>query len=271
MNNAVIACLSGSTADLSVCEYAAWAATTLGAPLALLPVLPDTQDPALHAFTGSAAVSLAGQLEKINKERQRLRLALAQAQLAECASWLKQRGYDGAPLPPEQGLSTALTEKLTEARLLVFGQDSTQHPVGSACETLIRLHRGAVLAAPTLFKEPARVMFAYDASIACRTHLANLTASPLLYGMECHLVMVNGNATALQHAFEAWHKAGIRVQARMLEGSSVIESLCGYAQTHHIDLTVMGAYGHSPRRRYVIGRHAAGMLFRRALPLLLLR
>ena len=36
MNNTVIACVDGSPSTRPVCEYAAWAAGKLGAPLALL-------------------------------------------------------------------------------------------------------------------------------------------------------------------------------------------------------------------------------------------
>lgn len=271
MNNGVVACIQGAPADRAVCEYGAWAATTLGAPLALLHMLPETRPPAPCAFMDATAASLLQQLEKVENERQRLDMALGEARLAGCAAWLRQRGLASAQLLQKQGSPAVLLEGMADVRLMVFGKEEALNPVGSAVETLIRLHRGAVLAAAGPFTEPRRAMFAWDASNECRKHLATLTASPLLYGMECHLVMVNGNATALQNGYDVWRKAGIRVQAHMLEGTSVTESLHRYAETHRIDLTIMGAYGHSPRRRYFIGRHAAQMLFTSRLPLMLLR
>ena len=43
MNNTVIACVDGSPSTRPVCEYAAWAAGKLGAPLALLHVLEKSE------------------------------------------------------------------------------------------------------------------------------------------------------------------------------------------------------------------------------------
>ncbi|MCK1967884.1 universal stress protein [Franconibacter sp. IITDAS19] len=267
MNKPVIACLEASAAARSVCDYAAWVAATLGAPLALLHMLAEVDRP--DVMIGET--SLTTQLGEVEAERRRLRMAQGQALLAECAARLKPSGYEKAQQLQKQGSPAEILQELTETRLLVLGDDGARHPVGSPLESLIRLHRGTVLAVPETFTAPSRALFAYDASMECRKHLARLTASPLLYGMECHIVMVNGNATALQDAFEALHKAGIRAQAFMLEGTSVADSLCRHAQAHNIDLIVMGAWGHSQRRRYFIGRHAADMLFRRRLPLMLLR
>lgn len=114
-------------------------------------------------------------------------------------------------------------------------------------------------------------MFAYDGSEASRENLMRLTVSPLLSGLTCHLVMVNGEASTLQDAQAILQEAGIVTAAQLLEDKSVTGALCRYADENGIDLTVMGAYGHSRLRRFFIGSHTTEMLSESRRALLMLR
>lgn len=72
--------------------------------------------------------------------------------------------------------------------------------------------------------------------------------------------MVNGEAVALKDAQVILQSAGIVTEARRLNDKSVTIALCRYADENNIDLTVMGAYGHSWLRRLFIGSHNSEML-----------
>lgn len=60
---------------------------------------------------------------------------------------------------------------------------------------------------------PSKVMFAYDSSNESYKNLTHLTFSPLLNGLVCHIVMVKGDARALQEAQNVLYTAGIAAES----------------------------------------------------------
>jgi nucleotide-binding universal stress UspA family protein len=56
----------------------------------------------------------------------------------------------------------------------------------------------------------------------------------------------------------------------MLEGT-VVDTLIEYQKAHQMDLTIMGAYGHSRIRQFFVGSQTTKMLAKSMTPLLLLR
>lgn len=158
-----------------------------------------------------------------------------------------------------------------DARLMVLGRRGSQNTVGSHLEKVIRLQKKPVMVVPETFTRPSRVMLAYDGSEASLENLLHMAASPLLQGLTCHLVMVNGSDTVLQAALAILQNVGITAQATLLNDDAVTRALCGYADTQNIDLIVMGAWGHSRLRQFFIGSHTTEMLSESRQPLLMLR
>lgn len=275
MKNTIIACVDGSPSTRPVCEYAAWAAGKLGAPLALLHVLEKDEHPAVSDLTGIIGIDsreqLTEELVRIEGERSRLLMAQGKAVLTGCAELLKQSGYPETLLMQKHGVLDDILVELGDIRLMIMGRRGSENTVGSHLESVIRLQKQPVLVVPESFSPPSRVMFAYDGSEASRENLMRLTVSPLLSGLICHLVMVNGEPAMLQEAQRILQEAGIVTQARRLEDKSVTVALCRYADENGIDLTVMGAYGHSRLRRFFIGSHTTEMLSESRQPLLMLR
>lgn len=275
MNNTVIACVDGSPLTRPVCEYAAWAAGKLNVPPALMHVLENNAPPAVSDLTGTIGIDsreqLTEELVRIEGERSRLLMAQGKTILADCAVLLKQCGYPDAQLLQKHGALDEILGELGDIRLMVLGRRGTGTHVGSHLESVIRLQKRPVLVVPEAFFTPSSVMFAYDGSEAGREYLMRMAVSPLLSGLSWHLVMVNGEAEALQAAEALLQKAGIDAKARLLTGSSVADALCRYGDENDIGLTVMGAYGHSRLRRFFIGSHTAEMLAESRQPLLMLR
>lgn len=81
-----------------------------------------------------------------------------------------------------------------------------------------------------------------------------MLTSPLLKGLECHLVMVSdaqSQATAeLALVTESLMAANFNVVTAVCQGE-VQTALEIYQLEHHIDLMVMGAYGHSRIREFL--------------------
>ncbi|MGK3141713.1 universal stress protein [Pantoea sp. C2G6] len=274
MKKSVIACVDGSPSTRAVCLYAGWAARLLNSPLTLLHVLEKSDQPAVSDLTGSLGVDsheqLTEALVRVENERSRLLMAQGKAVLAGCAELLKQGHPEVQQLQRHGALDTILAE-LSEAGLMVLGRRGREHPVGSHLESVIWLQKQPVLVVPETFSPPSRMMFAYDGSDVGRRNLARLSTSPLLSGLDWHIVMVNGEPAAMQEAQAMLQEAGIHADAALLSDESVTGALRRYADEHEIDLTVMGAYGHSRLRRFFIGSHTSAMLAESRQPLLMLR
>jgi hypothetical protein len=67
--------------------------------------------------------------------------------------------------------------------------------------------------------------------------------------------MVNGKEEELLNAQQILRDAGIENSTVHLSGQSVRDTLIRYAEENAVDLIVMGAYGHSRLRRFLIGSH----------------
>ncbi|EML0364727.1 universal stress protein [Providencia rettgeri] len=76
----------------------------------------------------------------------------------------------------------------------------------------------------------------------------------------------------LKKAQNQLHQAGIQVKASLLEGdNSIVDELCNFAVQHHIDLIIMGAFGHSRLRQFFTGSHTTEMIHKTPVSLLIIR
>lgn len=275
MNNTVLACVDGSFSTRSVCEYAAWAASTLQSQLALLHVIEKDSTPVVSDLTGTLGIDsqqlLTDELVEIERQRNRLLMAQEKAILESCTELLQKEGTLDVFLMQKHGTPDEILAELSDLRLMVLGRRGSQHQVGSHLENVIRLQKKPLLVVPENYSVPSRAMFAYDGSEESRRNLERLTMSPLLSGLECHLVMVNGKEEELLNAQQILRDAGIENSTVHLSGQSVRDTLIRYAEENAVDLIVMGAYGHSRLRRFLIGSHTSEMLQNTSEPLLILR
>lgn len=280
----VIACIDGSASAPAVCDYAAWASLSLDAPLTFLHALDQRQYPPAADLSGSIGLgSREHLLEKLaTLDEQRAKLALEQGRILLAAA--KERAITqgvGAPETKQRhgDLLDSLKELEHETRLLVIGRQgesssSLSEHVGSQLESVIRIMHKPVMVTPASFRKPESAMLAFDGSATTRKGAEMLAASPLLEGMPIHLVMV-GTETAESSAQLSWAKdlllgAGFTVHAEIRSGE-VDATLHAYQKAHDIDLLVMGAYGHSRIRQFLVGSTTTNMLRTATGPLLLLR
>lgn len=275
MNNTVTGCVDGSVSTRSVCEYAAWAARTLHSHLALLHVIEKDSTPVVSDLTGILGIDsqqlLTDELVEVEGQRNRLLMAQGKAILESCAQLLQKQGIPDVVLLQKHGTPDETLAELNDIRLMVLGRRGSQHQVGTHLESVIRLQKKPLLVVPENYSAPSRAMFAYDRSEESRINLERLTMSPLLWGLECHLVMVNGKKEELLTAQKILRDAGIENSTTHLTGQSVGGELIRYAEENTVDLIVMGAYGHSRLRQFFIGSHTSEMLQKAQQPLLILR
>jgi nucleotide-binding universal stress UspA family protein len=221
--------------------------------------------------------------EMIELESQKAALELKQGKLVleAVSSRAEQHGIHQVNTMQRHGLLTeTLSDLEPQIRVLVIGRQGEAHDlfsnaIGSHIESVIRTLHRPVLVVAEGWRVPESFMLAYDGSETANKALQMVADSPLLRGLNCHLVAVKTPSavaieSALAEASSRLSGAGFTVTAAMLEGP-VVDRLIGYQSEQSIDLTIMGAYGHSRIRQFFVGSQTTKMLGRSQTPLLLLR
>ena len=104
--------------------------------------------------------------------------------------------------------------------------------------------------------------------------LAQLIGTPLLAKLSGHVVMVGKenpeNRTRLEAACKTLTDKEHQVEAHLVQGE-VNASLMDFQERYNIELKVMGAYGHSRIRDFIVGSNTTKMLATSTVPVLILR
>jgi len=280
----VMGCIDGSRSAVAVCDYAAWASQRLGAPLRFLHVLDHPRATASSDLSGTIGLGsrehLLEELAALDEKRGRLALEQGRLLLAAARERAAAHGVAAPETCQRHGdLVESLVELEPDTRLLVIGKQgetgaSLGQQIGRQLEGVIRTMHRPVLVTPPEFTAPRSAMLAFDGSATARKGVEMLAGSPLLKGMPIHLVMVGSNtgaaAAQLDQAREELENAGYRAPVAIRAGD-VEPTLHGYQAEHGIDLLVMGAYGHSRIRQFLVGSTTTSMLRTTRTPLLLLR
>lgn len=279
----VLACIDASQYGASVCDHAAWAATQLKADVQLLHVLDRAPDAVPTDGSGSiglgASEQLLDSLAKLDEDRGRLRLERGRAILAQAEKRVRNQGVAGVTtLLRHGGLVDTVHEFEADARLVVLGKrgeraDFAKLHLGGSVEQVIRASELPVLVASREFRPIRKLLIAFDGGPSSRKAVDFLLSDPAFTAYECHLVHAGKARDDDPHL--AWARARLaewggahQVVERAGEPEAVIET---YAREQEIDLLVMGAYGHSPIRRLLVGSTTTAMIRIAKLPVLLFR
>lgn len=280
----VIACIDGSSASGGVVDTSAWAAAQLSAPLTLLHVIEEGNASSPQDMSGNIGL---GSREKLLEE-------LADLD-AKKAKLLLEQGHYLLEQAKQQALTNGKVKDISmrqrhgelidtllalepETRLLVLGLHGEEHArgdhIGSQLETILRRVHKPILLSQDKFVQPVSVMLAYDGSGTTRRGIELLSKSPLFSGMPIHIVMVGAdsdtNREQLTWAEKSLLEGGHEVQTAIVAGE-VEPALHEYQDKHDIGMMVMGAYGHSKIRQFLVGSTTTSMLEQSRTPLLILR
>ncbi|MGR9116276.1 MAG: universal stress protein [Gammaproteobacteria bacterium] len=284
-NKVVLACIDGSVLGEAVCDYAAWAAQRVGAPLKLLHTIDHHHETAAKTdLSGNIGLGsrehLLEEMASLEQQQSKLRLQQGKTILAEAKARVLQAGaLEPATCLQHGSLIESLIELEDKIRALVIGVRGKVHEdrpdqIGAKLETMIRSLHCPILVAYDTFKTPERIMIAYDGSIAAEKALDMVATSPLYKGLTCHLVYVGKKQTAenlLEQAADKLRAAGgIEIVSACLQGKAEHE-LCDYQTDHDIDMTIMGAFSHTRLHDILLGSFTHKMLLKTKKPLLLLR
>jgi len=200
--------------------------------------------------------------------------------LDEAEHRVKEQGIDDVIKRQRHGdLTESLLALENQTRLLVMGlhgessSDRDVH-VGSQLETVIRSVHRPILLVPDEYEQPKSAMLAFDGSATAFKGVELLAGSPVLKGMPIHLVMIGADTNdrweQLKKAEKMLGDLGSDITLAIRAGD-VEPTLHAYQEEHDIDILVMGAYGHSRIRQFLVGSTTTTMLKTAKKPLVILR
>ncbi|WP_045856969.1 universal stress protein [Teredinibacter purpureus] len=280
----VLSCIDSSQFSGAVCEYAAWVARTVNAPLKLLHTIEHNPAPVVADYSGAIGLGsseeLLSELTRVEAERSKLLIQKGNLMLQAAKEMTLESGVAEVHTSQRHGsLSESLVEMEEDIRLLVVGIRGEHHAseekgLGRKLETTIRAVQKPILVVNKTYTEPKKVMLAYDGSDAAQRALEMVATSPLFKNLPCHLVHVVAKALdsdiLLSEATAHLQAAGIDVTSVCLVGNSE-DVLPAYQTEHDIDLMLMGAFSHNRVRDFLLGSFTLTMLRKTQKPLLLLR
>lgn len=280
----VYAFIDGSPIASAVCDVAAWSSLRLDVPLKMLHVLERSESALAGDLSGSLGVDsrehLLDELVALDERRSRLALEHGQHMLAEAERRAKEDGVEQVSSLQRHGsLVDTVAELEDDIRVIVIGRlgeghESSAHTIGSHLENVIRTSHRPILVAVPDFVVPTSFMIAYDGSATAEKALDMVIASPLLKGLECHLLTVcpegDERLKQMAQAEEKLQGAGFAVRSQRLQGD-VHSALQQYQQQHNVGMLVMGAYGHSRIRQFFVGSNTTRTVSLSDIPVLLLR
>lgn len=281
----VLAAVDDSDYCASVAGYAAWSARRLDAALEFVHVLDRRHgQPGAPDLSGNLALDtreqLLAELVQLDERRGKLAQESGRLLLQQVRAATQERHGVSAEARLRHGtLSDTLVELEPDVRMFVIGKrgehaDFDSGHLGSQLERVVRSVHRPLLVAPRAFKEPRRVMVAFDGSATTRKGIDMVATSPLFQGLEVVVLMV-GEADARQTAALEWsvdtlRGHGHRVDSRQPAGPAN-ETITAAIEQERVDVLVMGAYGHSRIRNMIVGSTTTHVLRTSHVPVLLLR
>lgn len=281
----ILACVDGSRYSASVCDHAAWAARRIDATVELVHVLdhPHAQR-GVADFSGAMDIdirdTLLEELAALDEQQSRVAQKRGWVILDEARARLTATGVSAVRAYQMQGaVVETIAELGADVDLVVIGKRGASadvaHPhLGSNLERVVRASRHPILVASETFRPIERVLIAFDGGASSRRAIERLARSHQVRDLECHILMVGpGGAEAerlLDTAAATLTSAGYAV-ASSIEPGHVEQVIPSQITSRHIDLLVMGAYGHSRIRELIIGSTTTLMLSVCPVPVLVVR
>lgn len=284
-DNKVLACVDQSHFADYVADYAAWAASRMDAPLEFLHVI-DRHPEIATGDDHSGAIGVDAQQVLLSElsTRDELRSKAAREQGRIFLNRVRLRalvaGVPAADIRQRHGeLEQTLVEQQPGVGLFVLGRrgrsaEITQRDLGRNVERVVRALHKPILTVTEGFREPRRVMVAFDGGSVTRRGVEMLAASSLLRGLPIHVLMSGKpNADARQQLSRAQatlQAAGFETVAELVPGDAE-STIAAAVREQQIDLLIMGAYAHSQLRSLIFGSKTSDLLRSAKIPSLLLR
>lgn len=282
----VCACVDAHAGAAAVIDWAAWASRRLGRALTLLHALEPSRAAVAGAdYSGAigwdAQPALLGRLAELDAERAALAQQAARQMLAAARARAHAAGaHDGGLLLQHGELVDVVQAAEPRTRLFVLGEhhrdpQPVRRHLDHRLEQVLRSVGCPVLVSTGApFVEPGRFVVAFDGSAMAQRVVERVTGCALLRGLAAELVHVGEDTAdaraALETAAGKMQAAGFVTTATRLDGQPH-EQLPVHVKSAQATLLVMGAYGHSRLRQWLLGSTTTALLRVSEVPVLVLR
>ncbi|WP_404403531.1 universal stress protein [Pelagibacterium halotolerans] len=281
----IIAFIDGSVYSDSVLDHAAWAAQRLDASVDVVHVI-GRRDISTTTFDLSGSLMLGARTNLLNElaelDAQKARLAMERGRVLVdgAVARLQEAGVKEAHAKLRKGdILDAVQDLEPDADLIVIGKrgeaaDFAKLHLGSNLERVVRESSKPVIVAARAFTRPERFMVAFDGGVSATKAIAHIAQGKLFPGLECHVVMAGKdteeNRGKLDTARTQLVNAGYKVSTKLadLEPEALIAD---YVIDNAVQFLVMGAYGHSRIRTFIIGSTTTEMIRSVTIPVMLFR
>lgn len=281
--NEIFACTDGSVYSISVYDHAKWAANRIGLPIRVIHGVEPERQPAYGMdIAGNVGLGTNEVLlrEMIEFEEERIRWAEERAVkiLDHAQKYFAQEGMGSVTVERGHGALVDIIKSYEQnVELVVIGKrgesaDFAKLHLGSNLERVVRAVPHPVLVASRSFNPITSFLLAFDNSPSSHKAVDYIVNSQLLKGLECTFFASTRNEEGLKEAAESHAQrlidAGFTVKMHFTD-EKVQQALPEYVQQAAVPLVVMGAYGHSRIREFIIGSTTSKMIRNCLVPLLL--
>ena len=281
----ILACTDGSQYSASVYQHAAWVAKQSGAAIHVLHVIERDEARPAADLSGNlgfdASAELMEELVDLDEAHARVARLRGKAVLEDAVRQLKEESESLEVITTQRhgSLVETLDEFENNADLVIVGKrgehvEQAKGHLGSNLERVVRSAKIPVMVASRAFQPIENFMIAFDGGASSLKAVHFAATQPLLKGVKAHLLAIGKPGSNLElelgHAATGLRGAGFEVHADLMSGDAD-ELISREAEKLGIDLVMMGAYGHSMIRRFIIGSTTTTLVRTCKVPVLLFR
>ncbi|MDZ7587729.1 MAG: universal stress protein [Parasphingorhabdus sp.] len=280
----VLACIDASSYMDHVCDLAAWSSNRLKLPVEILHVVQRIDGVAARGdLSGSIGLGVKSSLmeELVALEATETRLQVDRGRILLKAAEQKVReggAIDVRTLHRHGEIVETILEREVDARVVIIGKRGASHDnqptqIGEHIERIVRASNKPIFIASRPYHEPRHVVFAYDASPAADRALDRLAVSDLFTDLPVTIVMADTENDAHRMALEkaSGKLAADRIVTTELQRGKPSAVIASIVDATPGAMLVMGAYGHSPIRTFIVGSTTTTMIRTVHVPILLVR
>lgn len=280
----LIAMVDGSVYSESICDHTAWIAKRAGAEVDLVHVIgrrdASSDSTNLSGSIGlGARTALLAELADLDAQKAKFAQKRGRAILVDAEDRVSGAGIQHVKTKLRNGEIVETVQELeTGADLIIMGKrgeaaDFDKLHLGSNLERVLRSARTPVLVASRHFKAPMNFLLAFDGGKSSIRAVDFIAARPHYKDLHCTLLMVGNESTenrrSIEGAAATLRDGGFTVDPVIKPGQHPESVIAGHVEESGVDLVVMGAYGHSRIRNFIIGSTTTEMVRSCLIPVML--
>lgn len=283
-SNTLIALVDGSAYSESVCHHAAWIAGRNDWTVKIYHVMGRRDAVEKQDLSGAirlgARSALLEQLSELDAARAKLAHEHGRAILEDAKALIQRDSDIRVETRLRQGdLVETISAKEQTGDMIVIGKRGeaaalAMEHLGSNLERIVRASHKPVFIANRAFKPIKSVLVAFDGGASSLKAVDYIARSPLFADLKVTLVFAGKDTPAIQKSLA---DAAATLKAGGFDADTAIQSgepekvLAQITSNGAHELLVMGAYGHSRVRSFIIGSTTTEMLRSCKVPVLIMR